>query len=140
MKKTLKLTGLSLALIFIMQACYDNPTFLEGNATEGKGYYPVLAQISGYEDQYAPDETVTFKLEYFSQGEIEAIELYEEIIISGDTTRNQVFSQPYQPSYSERLRLDTLMVNYEIPDVADSTQIDLTATVLNKNELSDSQS
>lgn len=132
-------------LVFLMaalSACYDTPNFVEDNSEEGRGYAPVLSDITGYESQYSQGDEFTFVLQYFSQETIESITIHELVAEPGNSGTETVIQTfgPDAGSFSNRLHTDTLAVSYTVPQVADNTVITLKGKVTNVNTLADSVS
>jgi hypothetical protein len=97
------------------------------------GYLPVISSftlVSPAPANVRPGATVTLDLRYWSEGQIDRVQLSSRRGTAG--TPALIYDQNYTPAYSRVSRTDSLRVNYTIPaDVAAGTRIRMEASVVN---------
>lgn len=120
-----------------LSSCYEEDPWLEDNITRSGDKFPVIYMNALAEEEYNAGDEVQILLEFFSEGELEEIILYETI---GDGTRQLISETPYAPAFSEVKQLDTLVLVYSVPTVADTANIVLEAEAVNANGLSKTSS
>lgn len=103
------------------------------------GYLPVIASFTLVSPPPAagtaptpvkPGTTCTFDLRYWSEGQIDRVQLSSRLGAAG--TPGFLYDQAYAPAYSSTTRTDSLRVNYTVPaDAAAGTRIRVEARVTN---------
>ena len=120
-----------------MTSCYDEPDWLGDNTIQGVGSFPVAAFITGNEDNYNENDIVRFQLQYWSDEEIDVINVYSTI---GTGERQLESTTPFTPNYSEELDLHLLDLAYPVPAGSSGETITIEVEVVNKNTLTDARS
>lgn len=122
---------LFLATLFL-SSCYEEDPWLEDNITSTGEKFPVIYMNEFESGTYSSGDVVEVVLEFFSEGELDKIVLYETI---GNSEKRKVSESAYVPAFSERKALDTLALSYTVPVVADTVDIVLSAEAINTNGL-----
>ncbi|WP_210490517.1 hypothetical protein [Rufibacter aurantiacus] len=130
-----------------LTSCYDEPDFIKDNTTPtGKGSVPVsgndlidlangritISTSATAPNSYASGELISFELGFFSESPVKEINVYETI---GAGTRTKVQTIPYKPAFSATDRLDTLIINYTVPQAPSRSVIKVETEILNENGL-----
>ena len=126
---------LSLGLVF--SSCYKEENWVDDNSqTEGK-YYPVIQEVvrSGT-DTIASGETVTLTVNYWSKDPIKSLEITE----TANGEDKSVLVWDYVDSFNEEAYAEVTKLDYTAPSFADTTNVELTVTLLNENGLSRKES
>ena len=124
-------------ILTTLTSCYDEPDWLGDNTTPGIGSFPVAAFITGNEESYDENGTVEFQLQYWSDEEIDVINVYSTV---GSGDRSLVSTTPFTPNYSVELDLHLLDLTYQVPTGTSGETISIEVEVVNKNTLTDSRS
>jgi hypothetical protein len=137
------------ALVFsavVLAACDKSQDFLRDNTSPtGTGYAPIsnntlqdvtaspiknLGTGTSSATVYAAGATFKTELTFFSQSPVKEINLYNTI---GSGARTLVSTSPYASAFSQRKRLDTLLVPYTVPVATAGTVVKLEYEILNQN-------
>ncbi len=146
MKRNKYIGMIILAGIIGLYACKKEKDFLRDNVTPtGVGFVPVctnglvdmatgksLGTSTSSASVYAAGAAFNTELQFFSEGPIKEINLYNTV---GANARAKAGTWPYQKAFSDRKKLDTLLVPYTVPAVASNTVIKLEYEILNQNSL-----
>jgi len=125
-------------------ACTKATDFVADNTTPtGVGSYPVSSNaltdtitkkaINGNSTDFTVNKLLVFELQFFSPSPIKEVDVYATV---GTTARVQILNWAYTSQYSSIKKLDTLLINFTVPNVASGTSIKLEADVVNVNGLS----
>ena len=82
-------------IVLTLTSCYDEPDWLGDNTTPGIGSFPVAAFITGNEDSYDEGDLVEFQLQYWSDEEMDVINVYSTI---GSGEQNLESTTPFTPN------------------------------------------
>lgn len=137
--KTYKIiTLLALTTIGFTACEKDADQFLRDNTTV-IGRIPVIAgfKISPTQanNSVTAGQNIILDLRYWSDDPIDKIELKATV---GTGTAQTISTTPYQSAYSKVSQTDSLLLNYQVPNVAVGTAINMQVVVTNKNTLSKS--
>jgi hypothetical protein len=107
---------------FALTSCDEDPSdALREIIKEDLGYLPVIARfnlLTPPAGQVRAGVNCTFDLRFWSEGEIDRIEVWNRIGTTGEFERvNQL---PYNPAFSSITRTDSLIVNYTVPANVDA--------------------
>lgn len=129
---------------FILTSCFSEDNFLTDNLEETGRSFPNITDVTILESQseYSEGEIIQIDVRFWSEDPVEEIILYDELRNDeGNTIQSieRVTSVPYdQASFSEESQTDTVMLEYEIPQISsDPTEIILVIEVLNENGLTE---
>lgn len=138
------ITFFILTLVLSTVACTKATNFVADNTTPtGIGSYPVSSNaltdtvtkkaINSNATDFTVNKLIVFELQFFSPSPIKEVDVYATV---GTAARVQILNWAYKSQYSSIKKLDTLLINYTVPNVASGTSIKLDADVVNVNGLS----
>ena len=124
--------------LITLTSCFEQEDPLNDLIERTGNHYPVVANIrslenQGYEVNFTPGGKVNLELQYWSLDPISEIGFYD--IINDDTTLINSF--PYEPAFSRISDTDTLVIAYDVPNLASDTDVILYLEVVNENGLTD---
>ena len=129
-------TTICILLISALISCHEEPDFL-GDNTRGLGSFPVAAFITGNESTYDENDVVSFQLQFWSDEEIDVINVYASI---DEATPTLESTSSFIPNFSEELGLHLLDLTYTVPTGTSGKTIEIEVEVVNKNTLTDTRS
>ncbi|MEM9678781.1 MAG: hypothetical protein AAF901_00540 [Bacteroidota bacterium] len=134
--KNIYKTIVCIILVSGLISCYEEPDFL-GDNTTSLASFPVAAFITGNESTYDENDIVSFQLQFWSDEEMDVINVYSSIDGANATLES---SSPFTPNFSEELDLHLLDLTYTVPSGTSGSTIEIEVEVVNKNTLTDSRS
>jgi hypothetical protein len=128
--------------LVLATGCFEEDNFLAENSEPTGDKYPVVSDYSvvGEQDTFQVGETVRLDLRFWSEGTVASINLYDSLIVDGSGVRAQQQVASIDPSnagFSEVTQTDSLIIEYTVPSLSDTTTIDLDVEVENDNGLTE---
>ena len=129
-----------LCFLSLTTGCFEEDNFIADNIEKTGEKYPVVSNLSlaSAQDTFAVGETVRLDLRFWSDGTVASINLYDSLVVDGSGVRAQQQVKSIDPSnaaFSETSQTDSLIIEYTVPSLSDTTFIDLDVEVVNENGL-----